>query len=98
MANPNEPIMLEFSPEMRVQLKSTDDLAKRSQEELEKALGYVQTMAEKVQAAVQKISDANKPSELSISFGIKCGGAAGVVFANLSAEASINVTLKWTKK
>ncbi len=37
-----------------------------------------------------------KPKECELTFGIKLGGKAGVIFAEGTAEANFTVKLKWT--
>ncbi len=45
---------------------------------------------------MESLTDINNPNDVELSFGIKFGGKAGVVFASVDSEATFNIKLKWS--
>ncbi len=48
------------------------------------------------QSLLDSLKDLNTPQEISLEFGVKLGGEAGVVFASATSECNFKVALKWT--
>lgn len=44
------------------------------------------------------LNDLNNPSEITVEFGLKIGGRAGLVFSSVDAEANFKVVVKWSDK
>jgi hypothetical protein len=65
-----------------------------------KGMDLIQTCAEKVAETVQKVSDATRPDEVEVKFGVKLSGETGALalIAKAGTEAHMEVTLKWTGK
>ncbi len=77
---------------------STADLAEKSAELVDKAMGTIRGMSKKVVETVQSIKISERPSTVEVEFGIKLDAEAGALLAKASAETSINVTLTWEHK
>jgi len=77
-------------------LSTADDLAEKSAQAMDKAMETVQAMAHRVVEAAKGVAE--PPSKVEITFGIKFDAAVGAMVAKAGAEASINVTLTWTKE
>jgi hypothetical protein len=69
------------------------DLAKKSNEAMEKAMDTIRKMADKVNSNIQTIQ--NKPSSIEMEFGIKFDAEVGAIVAKVTAEASMTVKLVW---
>jgi hypothetical protein len=44
---------------------------------------------------MESLKDLNNPEEIEVSFGLKFGGKAGIVFASVDTEATFNLKIKW---
>jgi len=53
-------------------------------------------MAKKTMRSIKEIPVSERPSTISVSFGLKLDAEAGAVVAKAGAEAAINVTMIWT--
>ena len=60
----------------------------------EKSLDNVQKMANKIPSKLRNLAD--RPDEIEVKFGLKASGKiGGFVIAEVGAEASYEITLKW---
>ena len=75
-----------------------EDLAKKSEEAMNKAMSTIQNMATRVNTTIEGIGEKNKPDNVEIEFGLKFDGELDVVIAKAGVEASIVVTLNWDLK
>ncbi|HNT76131.1 MAG TPA: CU044_2847 family protein [Anaerolineae bacterium] len=94
------PVLVEFAPQAGVRQVGIDltdpkALAEKSAHALNVAMGTIRAMAERVTATIDGISD--KPTEVSVEFGLKLDAEAGAYIAKASAEAGFTVTLTWKK-
>lgn len=64
----------------------------------EKGMKLISTCAEQIAETVQRVSDAARPEEVEVKFGVKLSGEAGALIAKTGSEAHMEVTLKWTGK
>jgi hypothetical protein len=95
------PILVEFAPQpgvRQVGIGQIDPkaLAEKSAKALDAAMGTIKGIARRVTETVDKISD--KPTEVSVEFGIKLDAEAGAYIAKASVEAGFTVTLTWKQK
>jgi hypothetical protein len=58
----------------------------------------IRICAEQVVSTIQKVDQAVRPSEFQVQLAIKLDSTVGAVLAKASAEAQLQVTLKWVKK
>jgi hypothetical protein len=77
---------------------STTDMAEKSAELVEKAMGTIRGMAKKVVETVESIKVSERPTKVEVEFGIKFDAEAGALLSKVSAETSMNVTLTWERK
>lgn len=97
------PILVEFSTQPGVQQVSLTNLWRRNREDLtekselvlERALGAVRNMAERLAAMHEDIPV--EFSQVEVSFGIKLDWEVGPILAKAGTEASLNVKLTWER-
>jgi hypothetical protein len=94
------PILVEFSPRPGVEAvaifdKKPEELKRRSEEELNHAMKTIEGMADRISALQKKIPV--EFSRVEVEFGIKFDWKVGALLAEAGTEASINVTLTWTR-
>lgn len=75
-----------------------EDLAKKSEEAMNKAMSTIQNMAQRINSTIEGIGEKNKPDNVEVEFGLKFDGELDVVIAKAGVEASIVVTLNWALK
>ena len=97
----NVPILVEFAPQPGVRsvgigLTDPQELAEKSAKALKHAMGVIRTMADNVAETIDKISD--RPSEVSVEFGLKMDAEAGAYIAKAGVEAGFTVTLTWKQE
>ena len=63
-----------------------------------KGMTLIRTCAEQVVSAVQKFDKSARPTEFEVQLAIKLDSSVGAILAKASAEAQLQVTMKWTKK
>jgi hypothetical protein len=91
-----EPVVLvEFPVEGGVHqiARSPEELAKKSGEALDQAIGSIQGMSARFRRAVDGMTA--RPSSVELQFGVKLTAEAGAVISKVSGEASLNVRLTW---
>jgi len=92
------PILVEFAPQPGVRgigRLSAADLAKRSAEAVEAAMGTIKAMARRISALREEMP--YEFTRIEIDFGIKLDAEAGALLAKAGGEASLNVTLTWER-
>lgn len=92
-------ILVEFAPAAGVRSVSLSpqDLAGKSQEAIDEALKSMRRMAKKSVKAIRQIPVTERPSTISISFGLKLTAEGGALVAKAGVEAAINVTMTWQR-
>lgn len=75
-----------------------EDLVKKSEEAMKKAMDTIQNMAERINSTIESNDDNNKPDNVEVQFGLKFDGELDIVIAKAGVEASIIVTLDWDLK
>jgi hypothetical protein len=102
-ASESAPILIEFSPRPGVETvavwnewqKKPEELKRRSEEELNNAMKTIEGMADRISALQKKIPV--EFSQVEVEFGIKFDWKVGALLAEAGTEASINVTLTWSR-
>lgn len=94
------PILVEFTSETGVETiaifqRQPEELKERSEKAINKAMETIEEMAKKIHAIHNKIP--NEFSQAEFEFGIKFDWKLGAFMAEIGNEASINVTLTWTR-
>ena len=98
----DEIILVEFESESGLQNvsygpsqfleKSIED----SRKAIDRAMDTMRGMAKRTMASIKDIPLAERPTTISVSFGLKLDAEAGAVVAKAGTEASINVTMTWS--
>ena len=70
----------------------------RSQEALNKAMGAIRQMAQRVLAVKDSLEVSERPTSIEVEFALKLDSEAGVYIAKVGTEASFNVKLAWERK
>lgn len=97
LVNEDAQILVELAPQPGLKQVSltSQDIARVSAEALGNAMGAIQQMARRTQAAVQALPLPERPSEIEVSFHLKLTSEAGVVLAKAGAESILEVKLTW---
>jgi len=61
-------------------------------------MDLISTCAEQVFRAVQKVDQVLRPTDFEVQLSIKLDSEVGAILAKASAEAQLQVTMKWSKK
>ena len=95
----DEVILVEFAPAAGVRSVSLSpaDVAEKSKEAIDHALKTMRKMAKKSMKAIREIPVTERPSTISVSFGLKLSAEGGAVIAKAGVEAAINVTMTWQR-
>ena len=98
----DEIILVEFESESGLQTvsygpsqileKSIED----SKKAIDRAMDTMRGMAKKTMTTIREIPVTERPTTISVSFGLKLDAEAGAMVAKAGAEASINVTMTWS--
>lgn len=86
-------IEVEETSEIRLAGRGADDVFEKAQAKLDEALAAIRPIANAVVAAAKLV----EPDEFGVKFGIKLGFTKGIIVAAGSAEANIEVSMKWAK-
>ena len=97
MTDEGEPILVQFSEARGMQPVSLsgEDLAEKSAEALNKAMGTIREMAERVVDTIQDINLADRPAQVEVEFGLTLDAEAGALIAKVSTQAGFKVKLVW---
>lgn len=89
------PVIVEMgaAPGLREVSLNSADVLKRSGKALQQAMGAVRSMAERVHETVSSLAE--RPSQVTVEFGIKFDTEAHAVVAKAGSEASLKVKLTW---
>ena len=58
-------------------------------------MALIRSCAEQVASTVRQVSEAARPEEVEIKFGVKLTGQVGAMIAKTGTEGNMEVTLKW---
>ena len=96
--NDGELILVQFSEAQGMQPVSLsgEDLAKKSAEALDKAMGTIREMANRVVSTVQNINVSDRPTTVEVEFGLALDAEAGALVAKVATQAGFKVKLVWT--
>lgn len=96
-------ILVEFSSmerggveEVALTSMALEDIVDKSALAMQRALGAIKGMADKVTETIDKIHE--KPTKVSVEFALKFDADANVYIAKASTEAGFKVTLTWEHK
>ena len=92
------PILVDFEGEYGVvqAALSPADLAHRSAEALERAMGAIAAMARRVSALRHSLPD--DFTQVEVEFGVKLDFEAGALISKVGGESSLTVTLTWERQ
>jgi hypothetical protein len=93
-------VLVEFAPRPGSQQvgifdKPKKDIEQKSQQAMDDAMTYIEKMAKKVGSMHDKIP--MEFSKVEIAFGLKFDWDLGPIIAKAGTEASIDVTLTWSR-
>lgn len=99
-------ILVEFEPMRQTGVRQVsrgpggipEELAEKSARALDSAMGTIKAMAHRVTDTVRDIKVAERPTEVSVEFGLKLDAEAGAYIAKAGTEAGFKVTLTWERK
>lgn len=94
------PILIEFSQppgaeKVAIWNKKPEELKEKSEEALNNAMKNIEEMANRVSALQKKIPV--EFSQVEVEFGIKFDWKVGAFLAEAGTQASINITLTWSR-
>lgn len=72
------------------------ELATRSAQALQQAMGTIQALANRTTEAINQLP--KKPSEFELEFAIKVDAEAGVLISKVSGEGNLRVKLVWREQ
>ena len=78
-----------------VQVRRDSKTVEKAKQTFEAALDKIKPTANAVISKLRNLYDA--PDEVTVEFGLKLSGEAGVVLASAGVEANYKVTLTWKK-
>jgi hypothetical protein len=96
----DEVILVDLQPAPGVRQVSLDakDLAEKSKMALDNAMKSVRGMAKKAVKTLKDIPISERPTSMSVSFGLKLTAEGNAVVAKAGAETSFTVTMSWEHK
>jgi hypothetical protein len=92
------PVLVEFTPRPGVQQTALTPavVVQKSAEALDSAMNAIHSMARRVAATVDALSD--PPGQVEVEFGLKLTADAGALIARAGSECTINVKLSWERQ
>ncbi len=93
-------ILVELTPTAGVRTVSVSPkvMAEKSKEAMDHAMKSIRRMARKTVKAVQEIPISERPSTISVAFGLKLNAEGNAVVTKAGMEATLNVTMTWEHK
>ncbi|NES23414.1 MAG: hypothetical protein F6K41_31980 [Symploca sp. SIO3E6] len=90
-------LLVEMSsgPGMKQVSLNPADLAQKSTQAVDKAMGTIRAMAKRTIATLDTLS--NKPNQVELEFGIKFNAEADALIAKTGTEANIKVKMVWNR-
>lgn len=92
-----EPILVQFSEARGMQpvALSGEDLVEKSAEALDKAMGTIRQMSDRVLATMREINLTDRPAQVEVEFGLTLEAEAGALIAKVGTQAGLKVKLVW---
>jgi len=96
----DEVILVELTPTAGVRSVSISptDMLEKSQEAMDHAMKSIRGMAKKTVRTIKEIPISERPTTISVEFGLKLNAEGNAVVAKASMEATLNVTMTWEHK
>ena len=93
-------ILVELTPTAGVRSVSISptDMLEKSQEAMDHAMKSIRGMAKKTVRTIKEIPISERPTTISVEFGLKLNAEGNAVVAKASMEATLNVTMTWEHK
>lgn len=93
---PQETDWVRKGPDSSTRDSSESPVVARAAKSFEEAMGSLRAYAGSIEDLI--LGMASKPSEVTISIGLKMSGSAGFIIAKAGAETEMEVSLKWQTK
>lgn len=96
----DEVILVELAPTAGVRSVSisTTDMLEKSKEAMDHAMKSIRGMAKKTVRTIKEIPISERPTTISVEFGLKLNAEGNAVVAKAGMEATLNVTMTWEHK
>jgi hypothetical protein len=96
----DEIILVELTPIAGVRSVSISptDMLEKSQEAMDHAMKSIRGMAKKTVRSIKEIPVSERPTTISVEFGLKLNAEGNAVVAKAGMEATLNVTMTWEHK
>ena len=98
--NDDEVILVELTPTAGVRSVSISptDMLEKSKEAMDHAMKSIRGMAKKTVRTIKEIPISERPTTISVEFGLKLNAEGNAVVAKAGMEATLNVTMTWEHK
>ena len=96
----DEVILVELTPTAGVRSVSISptDMIEKSKEAMDHAMKSIRGMAKKTVRTIKEIPISERPTTISVEFGLKLNAEGNAVVAKAGMEATLNVTMTWEHK
>ncbi len=96
----DEIILVELTPTAGVRSVSISptDMLEKSKEAMDHAMKSIRGMAKKTVRTIKEIPISERPTTISVEFGLKLNAEGNAVVAKAGMEATLNVTMTWEHK
>ena len=96
----DEVILVELTPTVGVRSVSISptDMLEKSKEAMDHAMKSIRGMAKKTVRTIKEIPISERPTTISVEFGLKLNAEGNAVVAKAGMEATLNVTMTWEHK
>ena len=96
----DEVILVELTPTAGVRSVSISptDMLEKSKEAMDHAMKSIRGMAKKTVRTIKEIPISERPTTISVEFGLKLNAEGNAVVAKAGIEATLNVTMTWEHK
>ncbi len=96
----DEVILVELTPTAGVRSVSISptDMLEKSKEAMDHAMKSIRGMAKKTVRSIKEIPISERPTTISVEFGLKLNAEGNAVVAKAGMEATLNVTMTWEHK
>ncbi len=96
----DEVILVELTPTAGVRSVSLSptDMLEKSKEAMDHAMKSIRGMAKKTVRSIKEIPISERPTTISVEFGLKLNAEGNAVVAKAGMEATLNVTMTWEHK
>jgi hypothetical protein len=96
----DEVILVELAPTagLRSVSLSPKDVVEKSKEAVDHAMQSIRGMAKKTVESIKAIPISERPSSISVEFGLKLNAEGNALVTKAGMEATLNVTMTWENK